>query len=55
MAVVVGEAVQYYDALVCSPQHQIFVVILRVLQIMADKAATALAQALNVLNSPRRP
>ena len=55
MAIVVREAIQYYDAFLCSPQHEVLVVILRVFQVMADKAIAALVQILDVIDSPRRP
>ena len=55
MAVVVGEAIQYYDAFVRAPEHEIFVIVLWGFLDIADKAVAALAQGLNIFNSPRRP
>jgi hypothetical protein len=55
MAVIVGEAIQDYDASGRAPQDEIFVVILRVFEVMADKAVSAFAEALNVFDSPGRP
>jgi len=42
MTIVVREAVEYHEAALRAPQHQVFIVILRVLQIMADKTLTVL-------------
>jgi hypothetical protein len=39
MAVVIWITIQDYDALIRSPEHEILAVILRVLEVMADKAA----------------
>jgi hypothetical protein len=69
MAVVIWIAIQDYDAYIRSPEHEILVVILRMLKVMANKAAGLLAgcrfvffccrwflaQTLYVSNSPRRP
>jgi hypothetical protein len=55
MAVVIGIPIQYYDTFFCSPEHQVFVVILRVFQVMADKAITFFVQPLYVVDSPGRP
>ena len=55
MAIVVREAIQYYDAFIRPPQYEIFVVVGRILQVMTDEAVAGFVQALNVLDSPRRP
>ena len=55
MAVVVWEAIQYYDAFGRAPEHEIFVIVLRGLLDIADKAIAALIQGLDIFNSPRRP
>ena len=69
MAVVIWITIQDYDAFIRSPEYEILVVILRVLEVMADEAACFPAgfcfvfsrgerffvQTLYILNSPRRP
>jgi hypothetical protein len=55
MAVVVGEAIEYYDAFVRAPEDEIFVVVGWGFPYIADKAAVALAQGLDIVHSPRRP
>jgi hypothetical protein len=42
MTVVVGKTIEYHDTTLRAPQHQILIVILWVLQIMADKTLAAL-------------
>jgi hypothetical protein len=58
VAIIIGEAIQNHDTSIGSPQHEVCVIILSVLEISADKTARlwrAFAQVLNILNPPRRP
>jgi hypothetical protein len=55
MAIVIGEAIQYHDAVLGTPEYEIFVVILRICVDFAYKAVAALSQILNIFNPPGRP
>ena len=55
MAVVIRVLVQYYDAFFRSPEDEVFIVVLRIFQVMTDKAVTFFVQSLHVVYSPRRP
>jgi hypothetical protein len=68
VAVVIGKAIQYDDAFVCSPEYEVFAVLLRVIMIIADKTFIFfgdlvavfiglgfLVQTLDIFNSPWCP
>ncbi len=68
VAVVIGKAVQYNDALVSPPEYEVLTVLLRMIMIMTDKAFVFfrdlvavfiglgfLVQALDIFNSPGCP
>lgn len=56
MAVVVGETVEHYDAVWCSPEDEVFLVVLRTVVVMTHKAWDAVVgQGLDVFHPPWSP
>jgi len=55
MPVVVRVAIEDYDALFASPNHEILVVCLRVIAVVADEAIGCFVQPSDIIDPPRRP
>jgi hypothetical protein len=55
MAVVVGEAIEYYDASVRTPEHKIFIIVSGPFMCLAYKAIAAFVKVLDIIDTPRRP